>query len=323
MSLGGDIVHFRYKELREHNNLKQEDVADILGVLKPTYAQWERLINDMPLDTCNTLANYYGVSVDYLLGISNDKQYPNSLDKINYDIMCQRIKELRKKHKLLQREVSSKVGFLSNTYAYYERGDSIPTTIKLFYIANFYHCSMDYLLGRINDSMTPEMLEVSDDKEENKPNVSDKEIKLKYLRKKKKLYQKDIAKILGVTSIAYAQWETLINDIPLDICNKLANYYSVSLDYLFGLTNTLKYDKTSLDIDTKILCQRLKKLRKERKLTQKMAGAMLSMPQPTYSDYEHGKNVPSILKLLDLISIYDVSLDYILGKIDYNPKQEG
>ncbi len=313
-------MHFRFKELRGYNNLKQQDIANIMGITRITYAQWELLINDIPLDICNNLANYYSVSIDYILGRTNDKQYPNSLDKINYDLICKRLKELRKKHKLSQREVGSKVGFPTTTYAYYERGDNIPTTLKLFYIAEFYRCSMDYLLGRINDSM---IHEESKNEEENNPKVSDKDIKLKYLRKQKKLYQKDIAKILNVTTIAYKQWEILTNDIPLDICNKLANYYNVSLDYLFGLTNILQYDNTSLDISTEILCKRLKELRKERKLTQKMTGKMLSMPQTTYSDYEHGKNVPSILKLLDLISIYDVSLDYVLGKIDYNPKQDG
>ncbi len=313
-------MHFRYKALREYNNLKQQDIADILRVPKPTYAHWEQLINGMPLNTCNTLANYYGVSVDYLLGISDDEQYPNSLDKIDYDIMCQRMREIRKKHKLLQREVGAKVGFPLNTYASYERGDSIPTTLKLFYIADFYHCSMDYLLGRINDSMMPEIPEVPDGKEEIKPKVSDREIKLKYLRKEKNLYQKDIANILGVTTASYGLWETLTNDIPLDICNKLANHYNVSLDYLFGLTNVIQYDNASPNISTEILCERLKELRKEKKLTQKMAGEMLSMPQTTYSDYEHGKNVPSILKLLDFISIYNASLDYVLGRIDYNPK---
>ncbi len=319
MSLGGDLVHFRYKELREYNKFKQKDIANILGIERITYAHWELLTSDMPLDICNTLANLYHVSVDYLLGISNDRQYPNSLNKINYDIMCQRLKELRKKHKLLQREVAIKVGFPVATYSSYERGYSIPTTLKLFDIADFYHCSMDYLIGRIDDSMTPAMPEVSDDKEEIKAKVNDREIKLKYLRKEKKLYQKDIAKIIGATAVAYAKWENLNNDIPIDICNKLANYYNVSLDYLFGLTNTPQYDNTSLEISTEILCQRLKELRKERNLKQETVGEMLSMAQSAYSDYENGKKIPSILKLLDLISIYNVSLDYVLGKIDYNP----
>ncbi len=314
MSLGGDIVHFRYKELREHNKLKQKDIAKIFGVTRLTYNKWELLINDTSLDTCNTLANFYRVSVDYLLGRTDDKQYPNSLDKINYDIMCQRMKKLRKNNKLSQQEVSSMVGFPANTYSAYERGYSIPPTLKLSYIADFYHCSMDYLLGKIDDSMIKESTKKDETKEIE--SVSNNCIRFKELRKQNKLRQADVANILNIKTKAYYQYEKLINDISLDNCNRLANYYHVSIDYLLGLTNTIHYVDSRDDIDLNIMGTRLKELRKKQHLKQAELCDKIGFAQTTYSSFERGIYIPTTFKLLDIISYYHVSMDYILGKTD-------
>ncbi len=309
-------MHVRYKKLRENNELKQKDIANILGVTRITYAKWELLTNDIPLDTCNTLANYYGVSIDYLLGRTNNIQYPNSLDKINYEIMHKRIKELRKKNKLSQEEIGHKIGFSRNTYAYYERGESIPPTLKLSYIADFYQCSMDYLLGRINDSMIKEPIE-KEEHQEIEPPQDDNHIRFKELRKKNKLRQVDIANLLNMSIPSYNRCENLVNDISLINCNKLANYYDVSLDYLLGLSNTSQYENyVSKEIDFNIMKKRLKQERKNAGLSQIELSKKIGYSQAVYSDYENGDKILTTSKLLDIISYYHISIDYILGRTD-------
>ena len=64
----------------------------------------------------------------------------------------------------------------------------------------------------------------------------------------------------------------------------------------------------------KILCRRLRGLREEKGWTQKEIGIKLNMSQTGYNQYEIGKNdVPTEI-LLKLSKIYDVNIDYILGK---------
>ena len=63
----------RLKELRELEFLRQQDIADILKVSRSTYSTWEIGIKIIPLKHLNTLANYYNMSMDYILGLTKKK----------------------------------------------------------------------------------------------------------------------------------------------------------------------------------------------------------------------------------------------------------
>ena len=61
----------RLRDLREDHDKTQQDIADILGTSQTMYARSERGANELPLRHLLTLAEYYGVSADYLLGRSD------------------------------------------------------------------------------------------------------------------------------------------------------------------------------------------------------------------------------------------------------------
>lgn len=61
--------------------------------------------------------------------------------------------------------------------------------------------------------------------------------RLRELREDRDLLQKDIADILNCTQVCYSRYELGKRDIPTDVLIKLADYYSVSIDYLLGQTD--------------------------------------------------------------------------------------
>lgn len=63
----------RLKSLREENNLSQQAIASVLNVSQRTYSYYENG-RTIPIRLLITLAKYYNVSLDYLLGISNKKR---------------------------------------------------------------------------------------------------------------------------------------------------------------------------------------------------------------------------------------------------------
>ena len=60
---------------------------------------------------------------------------------------------------------------------------------------------------------------------------------IRELREDNDLLQKDIAKYLNCTQVAYSRYELGTRDIPTDVLIKLACYYDVSIDYLLNLTD--------------------------------------------------------------------------------------
>lgn len=73
----------RLKFLREEKGLFQSDIAKILGVSVAAVGFYENEKRDMSPDTIIKLAEYFGVSTDYLLGKSDIRNpEKNDLDKL-------------------------------------------------------------------------------------------------------------------------------------------------------------------------------------------------------------------------------------------------
>lgn len=66
------MLYPRIKELREKNDITQKSLADHLHVEQFTYCRYENGTRDVPIKVLISLADYYDVSVDYLLGRSDE-----------------------------------------------------------------------------------------------------------------------------------------------------------------------------------------------------------------------------------------------------------
>ena len=63
----------RLRDLREDKDLKQKDLAKVLKIHQTTYSDYELNRLNVPVMALHTLADFYEVSVDYLLGRTNVK----------------------------------------------------------------------------------------------------------------------------------------------------------------------------------------------------------------------------------------------------------
>ena len=115
------------------------------------------------------------------------------------------------------------------------------------------------------------------------------------------------------------QYETEYDIIPIKHLNTLANYFDVSIDYLFGLSDKLNYENSNSEVDALKVGERLKEFRKENKLTQEKLAKILNMARSALANYERGRNVIATPFLYTICTRYNISADYLLGKIN-NPK---
>ena len=64
----------RIRDLREDNDLKQRELAEILFCSQRVYSNYERGDLDIPTEVLIKLAKFYGTSVDYILGLTDRKE---------------------------------------------------------------------------------------------------------------------------------------------------------------------------------------------------------------------------------------------------------
>ena len=65
-------MKLRIRDLREDADIKQQTIASYLHIKQNSYSQYETGARMPPLDVLIKLADYYGVSVDYLLGLTDN-----------------------------------------------------------------------------------------------------------------------------------------------------------------------------------------------------------------------------------------------------------
>ena len=140
--------------------------------------------------------------------------------------------------------------------------------------------------------------------------------RLKYLREEKELKQVEISKLLKFKDNVYSQFEREETIIPIKHLNTLCNYFDCSIDYIFEFTDTKKYKKMKKEINKEISGERLRNIRKDFKIKQYKLAKLLNVDNSMLSKYELGKYTIATTYLYQICKTYNISADYLLGKID-------
>ncbi len=142
------------KNLRIEKKLYQKDIAKYLNMSQNGYSQYEVGITNIPNNILKNLAIYYDTSIDYILGLTDNKNsYPRS-NIIPINSNMNRLKEIRENNDLLQEDIAKIINMSRNGYSHYETCyHEIPNKI-LIILAKYYNISTDYILY-LTDDRTP------------------------------------------------------------------------------------------------------------------------------------------------------------------------
>ena len=81
-----------FRELREDHDYSQSDIAAVLGISQRHYSKYETGEYEFPLRHFITLAKYYSVSADYLIGrCSYDEKKPLEMVYVTRDCTCEKL----------------------------------------------------------------------------------------------------------------------------------------------------------------------------------------------------------------------------------------
>ncbi len=138
--------------------------------------------------------------------------------------------------------------------------------------------------------------------------------RIKYLRDELEITQETISKMLGCTRSAYSLWEINKNTIPLFYLNKLSNILNVNIDYLVNLSDNKKINFNKVEIDRKVLGERIRLARKSINYTQEKLANKLNTTHSVISAYESGKTTVPTLFLIEIAKVTKRSLNWFLNK---------
>ena len=138
----------RLKTIRIEKNLTQANIAEILNVKRGTYASWECKSDIIPTKQIYKLAEYYQLSCDYILGLSNNNKNIYANKEINLKEIGENIKKIRLNNQLSQAKFAESININQSTLWAYEKGKTLITTTTLIEINKVYHIKIDEILGR-------------------------------------------------------------------------------------------------------------------------------------------------------------------------------
>ena len=79
--MNGNSLAKRLKMLRESRKLRLQDIAEVLGIPKTTYAHYEKEESEPKISSIVKLSQFYGISVDWLLGANEYAKSPPPEDR--------------------------------------------------------------------------------------------------------------------------------------------------------------------------------------------------------------------------------------------------
>jgi len=138
----------RMRLIRDEIEKTQEDIAKVLGVERSTYAGWEIGKDTIPLRKLKLLSDYLKISIDYIVGLSEENNYTESKEKeISLDTVAKNLRTIRKEQHLNQKDIYILLNTTSSTYSAYETGKVLIQTSFLYIIANKYKYSIDWIIS--------------------------------------------------------------------------------------------------------------------------------------------------------------------------------
>ncbi len=134
--------------LREEFDLTQEEIGKIVGTKKYSIYNWEKGKEIIPLAKLNSYANYFKVSMDYILKIDDNRYSETSFHELDKKLIGQNIKYIREKNHLTQRELAKILNTTQSVIWAYEVGRTLILTAFAYDLCKKFNLSMDWLCGR-------------------------------------------------------------------------------------------------------------------------------------------------------------------------------
>ena len=137
----------RLKKLRKEKGLTQADLAKVLNTNQSQYGKYENGKTNLSIENAKILAEFFGVSTPYLLGLDDDSYIDGSKNMTPFQ-------SLVRDRGLSLKEISEATGIGYSTVGNYNQGSRIPNARNAQLLSEYFGVSISYLLGH-EENYTP------------------------------------------------------------------------------------------------------------------------------------------------------------------------
>ena len=139
----GDLIF----EMRLKYGMTQREVAYHLGIALTVYKLYEAGIRLMKIDELNRMSNLFHVSLNALLGISENLDFYGN-DEIDYKYLKFSLRYIRRINRISQKDLAKELNVSVPTVAKFEKHPEDATASYLKAFAEYFEVSVDYICGK-------------------------------------------------------------------------------------------------------------------------------------------------------------------------------
>lgn len=147
-------MEYRFREIREDNELKQHEVANRISLSRGGYANIESETANIKLKYFLAFCNEFNCTMDYTAKLTNNNKTHliNCINEIDKSVMAERLNILEEENDKEAQEIAKELGISKSTYSNYKNKNikSLMQTLMVKRLAEKYGYSMDWLVGRSN-----------------------------------------------------------------------------------------------------------------------------------------------------------------------------
>lgn len=210
-------------QLLQSRNITAYKLSKDTGISQALISNWKKGTKIPASDNLLKIADYFNVSIDYLLGKEN--LIENKTNILQEDTILQtehigfleRLKSLCKEKSLNISVLLKDLELNPNSIKNWEKGN-FPNIQILIQIADYFHCSTDYLLGRTDNPTDNQMTQIIE--------------RISFLLKVNKFTAKKLTDDLQLPNGAISEWKKGKSEPSPEELQKIADYFRQPLEWL-------------------------------------------------------------------------------------------
>ena len=148
----------KIRYIRETYDVKGNELANILNVSKSSISHYEKNDRDVPLRNLVKISNYFDLSLDYILNLTDIKRYEDLKKPIDLKITSERIKQICLDQKWTNVKMAKILNITESNIRKYKTGQTLILTAFALELASKYNYSLDWLTGRTENKFIKNLI---------------------------------------------------------------------------------------------------------------------------------------------------------------------